>query len=201
MLNDATVLTKTHAGRDAVARRSHGLNPRQRALLISINGELSAAQLRQRFGAAQQEEVAEAMGLLLREGLIEAQAPAEPTAVDAGAPVPDAKNFTVARAAGEPVPPAQPPDANADHSPVTRTSDASVAFAQSAGLDWRALQSRASGLLHDLMGPDADLLAMRLERARSEREFVDHLERSFAVVESAHGETAAVRFRLGVLAA
>lgn len=199
MLNDATVLTKTHAGRDAVARRSHGLNPRQRALLISINGELSAAQLRQRFGAAQQEEVAETMGLLLREGLVEAQAVAEPA--DAGARAPGAKNFTVSRPAGEPVPPAQPTDPNADHSPITRTSDASVAFALSAGLDWRALQARASGLLHDLMGPDADLLAMRLERARSEREFVDHLERSFAVVESAHGETAAVRFRLGVLAA
>ena len=50
MLADTAILAKTAVGRDAVAKRSHGLNPRQRAVLISINGELDIGALRRRLG-------------------------------------------------------------------------------------------------------------------------------------------------------
>lgn len=185
MLTDTAILAKTASGRDAVAKRSHGLNPRQRAILISINGELDIAALRRRLGMGQAGEPESTLDLLLREGLVENTTPT---------PVAEAPE-SPALATSPPVLSAPMP------SQASIAVDGTVAFALSNGIDWRTLQSRAGHILHELMGPDADLLAMRIERARSEVEFIDHLERSFAVVQSAHGESAAVRYRLGVLAA
>lgn len=190
MLEDTAILAKTAAGRDAVAKRSHGLNPRQRAILISINGELDIGALRRRLGMGQAGEPDATVDLLMREGLVESAAPAAPATPPAPVPGAAAAPAPAARAAPAPVP-SQPSIA----------VDGTVAFALSNGIDWRTLQTRAGHILHELMGPDADLLAMRIERARSEVEFIDHLERSFAVVESARGESVAVRYRLGVLAA
>jgi hypothetical protein len=201
MLADTAILAKTAVGRDAVAKRSHGLNPRQRAVLISINGELDIGALRRRLGMGQAGEPDATVELLLREGLVENVAPAAPAPAPSSAP-----SAVVASSDGPPAADAIPAAAPVPV-PVPVPSQASVgvdgtiAFALSAGIDWRTLQSRAGVILHELMGPDADLLAMRIERARSEVEFIDHLERSFAVVESARGESAAVRYRLGVLAA
>jgi hypothetical protein len=193
MLKDTAILAKTAIGRDAVAKRSHGLNPRQRAILISINGELDVGALRRRLGMAQAGEPEATLDLLLREGLVvENRAAVVPTPGQDGETAVQAATAPAAVpvAAVAPVP-----------SQASIAVDGTVAFALSNGIDWRTLQSRAGHILHELMGPDADLLAMRIERARSEVEFIDHLERSFAVVESARGESAAVRYRLGVLAA
>lgn len=198
MLADTAILAKTAVGRDAVAKRSHGLNPRQRAVLISINGELDIGALRRRLGMGQAGEPDATLELLLREGLVENVAPPAPAPVPSTATVSPAKPAPTAAAAAAPAMPAAPVPVPSQASVGV---DGTVAFALSAGIDWRTLQSRAGIILHELMGPDADLLAMRIERARSEVEFIDHLERSFAVVESARGESAAVRYRLGVLAA
>jgi hypothetical protein len=193
MLKDTAILAKTAIGRDAVAKRSHGLNPRQRAILISINGELDVGALRRRLGMAQAGEPEATLDLLLREGLVVENRAAE-------VPTPGQDGETAVQAATAPA--AVPVAAVAPvSSQASIAVDGTVAFALSNGIDWRTLQSRAGHILHELMGPDADLLAMRIERARSEVEFIDHLERSFAVVESARGESAAVRYRLGVLAA
>jgi hypothetical protein len=193
MLKDTAILAKTAIGRDAVAKRSHGLNPRQRAILISINGELDVGALRRRLGMAQAGEPEATLDLLLREGLVvENRAAVVPT------PGQDGETAVQAATAPAAVPVAAVAPVSSQASIAV---DGTVAFALSNGIDWRTLQSRAGHILHELMGPDADLLAMRIERARSEVEFIDHLERSFAVVESARGESAAVRYRLGVLAA
>jgi hypothetical protein len=196
MLKDTAILAKTAVGREAVAKRSHGLNPRQRAILISINGELDVGALRRRLGMAQAGEPEATLDLLLREGLVvetvaepvAAVVPAQAAAAAAVAPTASTAAMPVDRVAPAP-------------SQASIAVDGTVAFALSNGIDWRTLQSRAGHILHELMGPDADLLAMRIERARSEVEFIDHLERSFTVVETARGESAAVRYRLGVLAA
>jgi hypothetical protein len=66
--------------------------------------------------------------------------------------------------------------------------------------DWRRIQSRATDLLREVMGADADLLAMRLERARTEQEFLSHLERSFQVVDTARGADALAQYRANLIA-
>lgn len=160
-LDDNAILNKTAAGRDEISKRQHGLSVRQRALLISINGELSVNALRQRFAGGQGEAFNDLVGLLLQQGLVEGPrmgSPAASSGVDA---------------------------------PLTRAGE---------GLDWRRMQAKAGELLHEIMGPEADLLAMKLERARSEADFLEQFERSFGVVSSARGESTAVRYRLGVLA-
>ncbi len=179
MIVTSTVLVKTEVGREALAKRSHGLTPRQRALLISINGELDIAQLRTRFAGGAPEELDAALEKFLDAGLIEPlgdPAPATPVAgVEAASAAP--------RAAARPA-------------PSERVAPVGAAVVG----DWRRIQSRATELLREVMGADADLLAMRLERARTEQEFLAHLERSFQVVDSARGADALAHFRAGLLA-
>lgn len=174
MIVTTTVLVKTEAGREALAKRSHGLTPRQRALLISINGELDIAQLRTRFAGGSPEEMDTALEKFLDAGLIEpvGEAVPGPTALaDVASPTP--------RAA------ARAPE---------RVAPAAVVG------DWRRIQSRATELLRELMGADADLLAMRIERARTEQEFLNHLERSFDVVTNARGADVMAQYRAGLIA-
>lgn len=193
MLDTTQVLAKTDLGRDAISKRSHGLNPRQRAVLISINGELSVGALRARFGAGKEAELEAMLEHLLDQGLVE-RTRVEPAPPAAAQP-------PVATAVAEPAPAAPPAPRESAAAPVA------IAVAESAGEgipegpDWRVLRDRAGALLHEVMGEDADLLAMRLERSRTEREFMDHLERSFAVVESARGQAAAASYRAGILSA
>jgi len=192
MLDTTQVLAKTDLGRDAISKRSHGLNPRQRAVLISINGELSVGALRARFGAGKEAELETMLEHLLEQGLVER------TRVE---PAPSAPPVSppVATAPAEPAP-ATPPRETAA-APVVVAVAETAGESLPEGPDWRVLRDRAGALLHQVMGEDADLLAMRLERSRTEREFMDHLERSFAVVESARGQAAAASYRAGILSA
>lgn len=180
MIVTSTVLVKTESGREALAKRSHGLTPRQRALLISINGELDIAQLRNRFAGGAPEDMDATLEKFLDAGLIEPLGDSGQVAV-AGVDVPAAPRPLPVRAAERP----------ADRP------------AQSGGVvvgDWRRIQERATELLREVMGADADLLAMRLERARTEEEFLSHLERSFDVVDHARGADVLAQFRAGLVA-
>jgi hypothetical protein len=173
MIVTTTVLVKTDAGREALAKRSHGLTPRQRALLISINGELDIAQLRTRFAGGAPEEMDAALEKFLDAGLIEAVGETGPVA-----------------AAGE-VPAA---------AAAARGTDRAASAAGNVVGDWRRIQTRATDLLREVMGADADLLAMRIERARTEQEFLTHLERSFDVVDQARGADTLAQYRAGLIA-
>lgn len=168
-LAPGTVLGKTEVGREAVQRRTLPLTPRQRAILISINGSLTVGELCKRFGAGGTEaQIAEQIEDLVGKGLVESlrQQPV-PAASVAAAPAPS---------------PAAPANVEGQ--------------GELADLpDWRELRNRASQLLHDLMGPDADMLTLRLERAPNEREFVTHLQRAFELVAAMHGQGAADRLR------
>src|SRR5690606_9933120 len=70
MLDKGTVLGKTDSGREAIANRSHNLNPRQRALLISINGGMNVGELLARFGAGSPDAALSMLDSLLERGLV-----------------------------------------------------------------------------------------------------------------------------------
>lgn len=176
MIVTTTVLVKTEAGREALAKRSHGLTPRQRALLISINGELDITQLRTRFAGGSPEEMDTALEKFLDAGLIE---PVGETAAGASVGSADVASSS--------------PRAAAARAPERAVPTGVVG-------DWRRIQSRATELLRELMGADADLLAMRIERARTEQEFLTHLERSFDVVTNARGADVLAQYRAGLIA-
>ncbi len=191
MLDNRMVMGKTDDGRDAVANRTHNLNPRQRALLISINGETDVGGLIARFGAGASETVSQ----LVERGLIAplvpmpagaSSAPARRDAQSAaGAAITAARKNAVDGEIERPL----------DASPSAVSTKLDAARSTSAAGDWRALQQRAGDGLHAVMGAAADLLAMRLSRSRSEAEFFGHLERAFDLIGAAHGEAAVRDFQ------
>lgn len=163
MLVPETVLGKTELGREAVQRRTLPMTPRQRAILISINGSLSVGELCRRFGSGSDDgQIMEILDQLAEKNLVE---------ILNSAPVP----------APAPAPAAKAPQAVAGFP------------------DWRDLRLRASELLHELMGPDADMLTLRLERAPTEQEFISQLTRAFDLVAASHGDAAAERLRVELL--
>jgi len=203
MLDNRTVLGKTGDGRDAIANRTHNLNPRQRALLISINGVTDVAGLIGRFGGGTPEAATGLIESLVERGLaapLAAPSGDDPAASSArrasqagSSPAPVAANTAhgsdplVERTPSAPAQLAPRPGAGA---PVERAPTDSL-----AGVDWRELQQRAGDSLHAAMGADADLLAMRLARSRSEAEFFSHFERAVDLVGAARGDAAARAFQ------
>lgn len=179
MIVASTILVKTERGRQALAQRTPGLTPRQRALLISINGELDVAQLRERFPVGSPDEPDATIEKLLEAGLIEPMG-------GAAAPVVNGSSH----------------DAEAPPRPLPARAVAPRPASPGKVVvgDWRRIQERAAELLRQFMGADADLLAMRLERARTEQDFLDNLERSFQVVENARGASALAQYRAGLIA-
>lgn len=209
MLDNRTVLAKTDSGRDAIANRTHNLNPRQRALLISINGETDVANLIGRFGGSTPEAATTLITALIDQGLVAplngvdattaAAAPtgrdrrngsaetASDTTIDLQRTPEETRSGLVAGYRPEPALPGEPD--------ITAIRTASRRM---TGIAWREMQQRASDSLHAAMGADADLLAMRLMRSRSESEFFDHMERAFDLIRSARGEAAALAFHHAV---
>src|SRR5690606_36327891 len=157
---------------------------RQRALLISINDELDIAQLRNRFAGGAPEDMDATLEKFLDAGLTE----------------PLGRTAQVHAASGaSAVVPAAAPRAAPVRIPERVVDRAAPAGGVVVG-GWRRIQSRATELLREVMGADADLLAMRLERARTEQEFLSHLERSFDVVDHARGADVVAQFRAGLVA-
>ena len=202
MLDNRTVLGKTDSGRDAIANRTHNLNPRQRALLISINGEMDVGTLLGRFGSGTPEAAATMIEALVERGLV---APLNaPVAAMAAAPDAKRERADASAQAGEAdagftreenrsgslQPQADGRAAsNGLQVPVTQPV---TEFA--TGVSWRDMQQRAGDSLHAAMGTDADLLAMRIMRSRSEAEFMSHMERAFDLIRDSRGEAAARTF-------
>jgi hypothetical protein len=206
MLDNRTVLAKTDSGRDAIANRTHNLNPRQRALLISINGETDLAGLLGRFGGGTPEAATAIVETLIELGLVVGTSASEPSPAAA---VPT-RRWSRARAAepsgnGVASLPAvdedtlkafRTPPAQIDHVPDDSRPGVSVPDAW--GRHWREMQQRAGDSLHAAMGSEADLLAMRLARSRTETEFLSHMERAFDLIRAARGEDAALAFHRDV---
>jgi hypothetical protein len=74
---DGVIPVKTAAGRAEVGDRRHKLGPRQRMVLISINGELSVGAIRQQFRSLS--ELDSVLEELLDAGLIEIPGASEAT--------------------------------------------------------------------------------------------------------------------------
>jgi hypothetical protein len=126
----AAIYRKTASGQAEIGSKAHHLPPRARSLLIMVDGQRDAQVLRGMLGPA----VDEALGLLLREGLIE-------------------QIGSTAAAVSKP-PPATPPQA-----PPAPPAVKAPTFEET-----RRAAARA---VNDALGPMADSVAMRIERAKT----------------------------------
>lgn len=195
MLENRTVLAKTDLGREAVARRTHNLNPRQRAILISINGETTVGALSTRFGAGAPDAVRPLLESLVDQGLVEAvdaAVDAMPAAGDAGAP--GAKNGAVVTPFPVRSETAETRNRGVTEPVVPEPAEQTPALSAVGIADWPDVQRRAGEKLHEIMGADADLLNMRMSSALSESEFLAHLERAVALINEARGALVADTF-------
>jgi hypothetical protein len=166
------VLAKTAKGGEEIKSRAHGLAQKLRALLIMVDGTSTAGDLVARFGGIP--DVEAGLEALVAQGFVEIRggppaAPAVP-AVAATSAAPTVAATSAASAA-----PTAPPAAAA---PQTR----------------QQAMSALTRMLHDAIGPDADLLTGRLEKAKTRAEFIAAVERCTETLEALAGKTRAHAF-------
>ncbi len=166
----ATVYCKTEAGLDEMQRRTAGLNPRVRQLLILVDGKRSVAELNRMIGAPDADEF---FSLLELKGLIE---PVVESPLLAIAPLqtepagPDLEQFAAALTPPDPLDPACDP---------------------------RVLRNREqlARLLSEVVGPMGEPLCGRIVRARHDEELSQLFGVALTVVELMSGRKAVDRFQ------
>ena len=165
----ATIYRKTAKGHSEIETRSHRLSPRLRSALIMIDGRRSDDDVRKLIP----QQADETLQLLGEQGFIEIigitqDAPPHRPVSSGAAPRP-------AEAAPSPVAPrpAQP-------APPPR--------------DFEATRAQAVRLFTDMVGPMAEALAIKMERARSPEEFRPLVQTAQRIIGNARGGQAAADY-------
>ena len=184
MIHRNAIYKKSAKGAEAIAARLHGLSPRQRSLLIFIDGKRNVdelAKMGSTLGSFEQ-LIAE----LESGGFIEDANSAEAVLSSLGAPTTDAATTVPAST----VPAALMPAAAPSATPVAPR--AAVTLEQAKRLTVRQLT--------DLLGPAAEVVCLHIEKARTLPEFVETAKRARSMVRDMRGESAAARFAAAVAA-
>ena len=163
------IYRKSSKGQREIETREHRLPPRLRSALILVDGKRSDADLNTLVM-----QPAETLAALLEQGFIEvagttaAREPARPAAAPAAAP------GAVARPAGAPA--------------------AAASAAAAAGPAFEERRRAAVRALNDLLGPAAETLAIRIEKARSADDLRPLLVSGAQLIANFRGRSAAEAF-------
>jgi hypothetical protein len=168
-----TIYAKSPAGQLELKSRSNAVPPRARTLLILVDGKRSDTEL-----SALVPDFEASVGALLKAGLIEPVASARPPASTRAVGGPEAPSPAAAPAA-ERVPP--PPPAP-------------------AAIDLPTLRLESARAVNNLLGPEGDALAMRIERAAEAEVLQVALERCVSYIAATRGKRAADEFAQRYLA-
>jgi hypothetical protein len=179
VINQVAVYRKTARGLEAIASRSHGLTPRQRSVLIMMDGKRTVEDLA-KLGAVQGDPA-----LLLAEletggfaELVGGVAAARPPLSPAGGP------------SAQPLPEVAP-TGEAIAGPLTAALPRPV---PTQVLTLPEAKRLATRLLNDILGPLANDLCMRVEAARNPADYVAAVKRAYTVVREVRGAGEAERF-------
>lgn len=162
-MHNKSVFRKSAKGSEAIATRQHGLAPKQRSLLILIDGKRSVEELAKM--SAMFGDPLQILAELESGGFIE---------TDAASPVPPAASAAPAPASG-----AAPPAAGA----ASQAPAGKVPLAEAKRFAVRKLT--------DLMGPMAESLCIKLESVRNAEEFNAMITRIESVLRETRGTGAA----------
>jgi hypothetical protein len=168
-----TIYAKSPAGQLELKSRSNAVPPRARTLLILVDGKRSDTEL-----SALVPDFEASVGALLKAGLIEPVASARPPASTRAVGGPEAPSPAAAPAA-ERVPPPPPPP---------------------AAIDLPTLRLESARAVNNLLGPEGDALAMRIERAAEAEVLQVALERCVSYIAATRGKRAADEFAQRYLA-
>lgn len=185
-MNKNTVHRKTAKGLDAIATRQGGLTPRQRSILILVDGKRNfdeLAKLSSAFGDPEQLLVDLEAG-----GFIEPAGGAGAATTGGGA----------AAAAPQPASAAVPAAQSVAQSASPLAAAPAPAFAASApaapGVPLADARRFAVRKLTDILGPVADDLCMRIEAARTAADYDAAIARAQNVLREVRGNGVATRF-------
>jgi hypothetical protein len=169
----STIFRKTAKGVAEIETRAHRLSPRMRSLLILVDGKRDSEDLKQ-FVAQQAEE---SLKTLLEQGFIEAVGETvRSAAVAVAEPAPAYAGYAGYAASG---------GGPASEPPVDLSS-----LRKAAG-DLLALRKAAVRALADQLGPSADSLSVRMEKAKTLAELQPLLGQAAQLVLAARGRAAA----------
>ena len=161
----ATIYSKTADGQHEIETRARRLTPRTRSTLILVDGKRSDAEL-----AKLVQQADETLQALLEQGLIEvaATAPSKSSSRHEG------------------------PDSGPG--PLSEPGPSSLPSTAMAKVEFEASRREAVRAINDLLGPEAEMLALRIERAGDELQLRAALERAVAYIANARGGGAATQF-------
>jgi hypothetical protein len=162
----ATIYRKTAKGHSEIETRAHRLSPRLRSALIMLDGRRSDDEVRKLIPQAD-----DTLRLLDEQGFIEV------IGITQDAPPPRPAGAAAARPA-DVVPPA-PPRPSAPPMP---------------GRDFDTTRAQAVRLFTDLVGPMAEALAIKMERARSPDELRTLVQTAQRIIGNTRGEQAAADY-------
>jgi hypothetical protein len=172
-VSELSVCVKSPKGINEISTRAAGLNPRLRQLLILLDGKRAVHELAKMLPTL---NVPEALGALIGEGFAEnlSEGSAQPITSSASSPAP--------------APPAAPP------------SMAQGILSPGSGLSERDAIMRTARLVTEKMGPNADSLALRIEKCKTITELQMMVPQILGAIEATLGKSAAADFasRLGV---
>lgn len=174
----ATIYRKTAKGHSEIETRSHRLSPRLRSALILVDGRRSDDEVRKLM--PQQAE--ETLRLLVEQGFIE---------------IIGITQDTLPPRAAAPVQVAPQAPAVA---PAPAMAPASIP-ASMPPRDFATTRTQAVRLFTDMVGPMAEALAMKMERARSPDELVPLMQTAQRIIGNARGGKAAADYATRVLGA
>jgi hypothetical protein len=166
----STIYRKTNKGLSEIETRANRLSPRLRSALIMVDGKKSDDDLRTLLAAHTDEALAQLVG----QGFIEV---ASVAAIDIRLP---------------PLPAAAPATAASAASTVAPTAPA--VGPGPSGPPLEAIKREAVRQINDQIGPFAETLAIRIERAKTAAELKPLLESAWKMMENVRGPTAAAAF-------
>jgi hypothetical protein len=164
----ATIYRKTAKGHSEIETRTHRLSPRLRSALIMIDGRRSDDDVRKLIP----QQADETLRLLDEQGFIEI------IGITQDAPTQRPTNAVAPPRAAEAEPPKAPPPA-APALPVR---------------DFEATRAQAVRLFTDMVGPMAETLAIKMERARSPDELRTLLQTAQRIIGNTRGGQAAADY-------
>ena len=164
----ATIYRKTAKGHSEIETRAHRLSPRQRSALIMIDGRRSDDDVRKLIP----QQADETLRLLGEQGFIEI------IGITQDLPAPRATPVAV------PVPAVQ----------VAAPVSAPVARPAVPARDFEATRAQAVRLFTDMVGPMAESLAIKMERARSPDELRTLVQTAQQIIGNTRGGRAAADY-------
>ena len=195
----AIIFRKTAKGMAEIETRAHRLVPRMRSALILVDGKRSDAEI----GGMILQQVTETLHALAGQGFIEVLAVNGSGSGDAGggggavasAPLPPSATATsLAASVPRPAAVAVATPFKPSPSPSPSPSPTPMPAPAPAGPDFQSSRRAAARAVTDLLGPAAESVAMRIERARNPDELRAALTAAVQTVGNIRGRQAAEAF-------